>query len=109
MNITPKLTSNGSRDANAPTHTGYRRYDFPSVRYAARFCVMTKAKDHDPERHDPGEHKANREMAEHIGAALDEARAQGRLFVLPWRAGPEANHPRWQPEYDCGCGCGAIE
>ena|ERR1700693_3759506 len=108
MNISPKLTSNGSQDANAPTHTDDRQSDFPSAWDDARPCVGTKAKDHDPVRNDVGENETNRELAKHIGAALHEARAQGRLFVLPWRAGAEANHPRWQEGYDCGCGCRPI-
>jgi len=106
MNISPKLTSNGLQDANAPTHTDDRQSDFPSAWADARPCVRTKA---NPIRNGVGENKTNRELAKHIGAALHEARAQGRLFVLPWRAGAEANHPRWQAGYDCGCGCGAIE
>jgi hypothetical protein len=108
MNVTPKHKSKESSDANPPTHTNDRQHDFPSLGADARSWGRTKAKDHDPERHDPGQHKTNRELAKNIGAALEAATAQGRPFVLPWRVGADANHSHWQAEYQHGCGQGQV-
>jgi hypothetical protein len=65
--------------------------------------------DHDPERNDAREQAANRELAKNFAAALEEAKAQGRPFVLPWRVEPEANRLRWEAEYQCGCNGRPIE
>jgi hypothetical protein len=43
------------------------------------------------------------DSTEHLAAALREAKAQGKPFVIPWRQSDEADR-RWQDEAGCQCG-----
>jgi hypothetical protein len=59
-------------------------------------------------------HKANRELASRISAALAAVKPNdkdGHRFVLGWRLYPNRDHPFWQDAggvHNCGCGCGCA-
>jgi len=50
-----------------------------------------------------------RELAKAVRAASEEATAQERPFIMPWRLESDESRLRRLGESDDGCGCGPID
>jgi hypothetical protein len=99
--IHPKMSRKKLQQSARKTSEGKGQATLPGVKTDSKHVEAT----------DKCGYRANRELAEIIGKAVQAKKnsdKNGAHFVLGWRLYPNKEHPRWSSKdvHSCGCGCG---